>query len=440
MAGLGVDSTGLRIRHIAAATLGNALEFYDFITFAFFAIQIGHAFFPGTSAYGSLMASLATFGAGFVTRPVGALVLGNYADRRGRKPAMILSFILMGSSIVCLALIPSYATIGIAAPVLAVMARLAQGFSLGGEIGSNTAFLLEAAPPARRGFIISWQVSSQCAAFAAGGCVGVLLNSFMPPATFDVFGWRIAFLLGAATLPFGIWLRRSLPETLHTHEAAAVQPASPAPRLAIALDHWRVVVLGLAILGSFTVTNYCFAYMTTYVQNTLRMPAGTGFAATAAGNILSIFTVLYGGRLSDRIGRWPVNVFGNLALLVSIYPVFHLILITRSEIVLVVGVTLLIVMSNTPAGAFYAALAESLPKTIRGTGFATIYSVSIAALGGTTQLVVTWLIHITGNPFAPAWYMIGASLLGQTALTLFRESAPMRLIVPAYPAASARTV
>jgi MFS family permease len=260
----------------------------------------------------------------------------------------------------------------------------------------------------------------------------------MPQATFDAFGWRIAFLLGAATLPFGLWLRKSLPETLHTDETETpVQSTSSSSRLALALDHWRVVVLGLAILGSFTMTNYCFAYMTTYVQNTLRMPAGSGFAATAAGNILSIFTVLYGGRLSDRMGRWPVNVFGNLALLLSIYPIFHFVLITRSETVLVAGVTLLIVISNTPAGAFYAALAESLPKAIRGTGFATIYSVSIAALGGTTQLIVTWLIHITGNPFAPAWYMIGAAVMGQIALTLFRESAPVRLAVPAYASAAA---
>ena len=174
------EGQGLLRRHIAAVTLGNALEFYDFLTFSFFAIQIGHAFFPSNSAYGSLMGSLATFGAGFATRPLGAIVIGRYADRVGRKPAMLLSFVLIGASIFGMALIPPYAAIGLAAPVLAVIARMLQGFSLGGEIGSNTAFLLEAAPPQTRGLIVSWQGASQMIAILVGSLVGVLLSSLLP--------------------------------------------------------------------------------------------------------------------------------------------------------------------------------------------------------------------------------------------------------------------
>ena len=212
---------GLPRRYVAAATVGNALEFYDFITYAFFAIQIGHTFFPGHSEYGRLMLSLATFGAGFITRPIGGLVIGAYADRVGRRPAMMLSFTMMGAAIIALALIPSYRQIGIAAPILAVIARMVQGFSLGGEVGPTTAYLLEAAPLHRRGLAVSWQ-GAQGIAATLGALVGVGVSSVLPPAALDAYGWRIAFLLGAVTLPFGLWIRRGLPETLHAPEATAI--------------------------------------------------------------------------------------------------------------------------------------------------------------------------------------------------------------------------
>jgi MHS family citrate/tricarballylate:H+ symporter-like MFS transporter len=217
----------LQRRHIVAVTLGNALEFYDFVTYAFFSIQIGRAFFPSHSAYGSLMLSLATFGAGFLTRPIGAWVIGNYADRAGRRPAMMLCFVLMGCAIVGMAVIPTYASIGLAAPILAVIFRMVQGFSLGGEIGSNTAYLSEAAAPHNRGFVVSWQGASQNVAVAVGGLVGVALTTLLPAAMLDAYGWRIAFLLGAVTVPFGLWLRKSLPETLHGAQTKAPAPADP---------------------------------------------------------------------------------------------------------------------------------------------------------------------------------------------------------------------
>ncbi len=170
----------MRRRAILAATIGNALEFYDFITYGFFAIQIGHTFFPSHNGYISLMLSLATFGAGFITRPIGGIVLGTYADRVGRRPAMMLSFTLMGAAIITIALIPSYATIGIAAPILAVLARMAQGFSLGGEVGPTTAYLMESAPPNGRGFAVSWQGASQGISATVAGLVGFGLSVWMP--------------------------------------------------------------------------------------------------------------------------------------------------------------------------------------------------------------------------------------------------------------------
>ena len=423
-----VQGKGLRGHHIAAATIGNALEFYDFLTYAFFSIQIGHAFFPAQSAYGSLMLSLATFGAGFVTRPIGAFVIGNYSDRAGRRPAMMLCFVLIGCSIVGMALIPGYATIGIAAPILAVIARMLQGFSLGGEIGSNTAFLMEAAPAEKRGLIVAWQAASQNVALIAGGSVGVVLTAILPPTALDLYGWRIAFLLGAVAVPFGLWLRTNLPETLHEPEPQTAMPAAEQSRLRLAYTHWRVLVLGLMVMGAGTIGSYTFTYLVTYAQASLQMTARAGFIAETFGNLLGIPAVLLGGWLSDTYGRRPVNVWGNLSFLVLIYPTFAWVIARRSEFALIAGMTILNAVSLIFWGSFYAGLTESMPKSIRGSGFGVAYSLSVALFGGTTQLVATWLIHMTGSSMAPAWYLIGATAVGQIALMLMAESAPARTL------------
>jgi len=417
----------LQRRHIAAVIAGNALEFYDFVTYAFFSIQIGHAFFPAQSAYGSLMLSLATFGAGFVTRPLGAFVIGNYADRVGRRPAMMLCFILMGCAIVGMAVIPTYATIGLAAPILAVIARMTQGFSLGGEIGSNTAYLAEAAPPESRGLVVSWQGVSQAIAITAGGLVGVALTLLLPAALVDAYAWRVAFLIGAVTVPFGLWLRSSLPETLHTSEGDDVSSDAVVAesRLSLARRYRRIFILGFAYLASGTIGTYIFTYIVTYAQATMHLSARVGFIAETGGYLLGIPVVLCSGWLSDRYGRKPVNVYGNLAFLLLIYPTFAWIAATRTAFAFIAGMITLSMVSSI--SAFYASLSESIPKSIRVSGFGLSYSLAIAAFGGTTQLVVTWLIHVTGNPVAPAWYLMGAAAVGQIALMLFPESAPVKL-------------
>ncbi len=419
----------LKRRHIAAAAIGNALEFYDFIIYSFFSIQIGHAFFPSHSAYGSLMLSLATFGAGFVTRPIGAFVIGNFSDRAGRRPALMLCFVLIGCAIVGMAIIPPYSKIGIAAPILAVIARLLQGFSLGGEIGSNTAYLLEAAPPEKRAFVLSCGGAIQYLAPITGGLVGVSLTAFLSPAAIDSYGWRIAFLLGAVAVPFGFWLRSNLPETLHEpeREPRAVLPILPESRLHQAHSHWRIMALGLVVLASAVVGTYIFSYLVTYAQATLHMPARAGLLSETLGNVLSVPSILLGGWLSDKYGRWPVNVWGNLAFLLLIYPSFAWLNATRSDFALVASMTILNGVSGFIWGSFYAGLAESLPKSIRSSGFGIVYSVSIAASGGTTQLIVTWLIHLTGSAMAPAWLLTGVTALGQIALMLMPESAPAKV-------------
>ena len=417
---------GANGKHVLAAVLGNALEFYDFITYTFFAIQIGHAFFPKGSDFANLMLSLATFGAGFLTRPIGGLVIGAYADRAGRRAAMMLSFTLMGLSIVALALIPTYAQIGLAAPVLAVIARMVQGFSLGGEVGPNTAYLLEVAAPRQRGLVVAWQGASQQIASITGALVGVALAWTLPHAALEAYGWRIAFLLGAITLPVGLILRRTMPETLHAPEFLAVKPAKASKGIGVIRDNARILGLGLVVLAGGTISTYVINYMTTYAQGVLHLDAGLSFAATLAPNAAGLVAVLIGGWLSDRIGRRPVMIWGRALSTIIVLPVFYWIVASRSPSALLGGMGLFSLVNSAAQGAFYAALCETLPKPVRAVAFGGLYAVAIAVFGGTTQLVVTWLIHVTGNAMAPGWYLMAAMLASLVAMSLILESAPAR--------------
>lgn len=417
-------------RYIAAVTLGNALEFYDFLTYSFFAIQIGRCFFPSTSGYGSLMASLATFGAGFATRPLGAIAIGQYADRVGRRPAMLLSFMLIGVSIIGMALIPPYQSIGFMAPVLFVSARLLQGFSLGGEIGSNTAFLVEAAMEEMRGFIVSFQGASQMASALTGSAVGAALSVLLSPDALTSYGWRIAFALGGLVVPIGWWLRRSLPETLTAYTRTAEPIAS---RARLARSHWRVMVLGLVILGMGTIGAYVQMYIVTFAQHVLHLSAHAGFLASCANSMAAIPALLLGGWLSDRFGRRPVNVVGNALLLVLVVPLFAVAVDSGSAATFVVSMSVLGFVSNLTFGVVCAALGEGLPRAIRASAFGTVYSIAMAFFGGSSEFVVTWLIHIFASPMAPAWYVAGATAVAQVALMILPESAPVRVHVAPRP-------
>jgi MFS family permease len=421
---IGPHAPALTGRGILGATIGNMLEFYDFITYSFFAIQIGHTFFPSHSQFNSLMLSLATFGAGFITRPIGALVIGGFSDRVGRKPAMILSFALMGAAIVTLALIPSYDAIGVAAPILAIGARLTQGFALGGEVGPTTAYLMEAAEPDGRGRAVAWQPASQQIAATAGAFVGLILSAVLSADALQSYGWRIAFLFGALALPFGLWMRRNLPETLHKPEERTPDALPDGDARGPVRANARIMILGLLILASGTIMTYVTQYMTTYAQNTLHVGTSLAFATTVVANGVGVAAALWGGWLADRLGRWPVMVWPQLAALLLTYPVFLWIVATRDAWALLGGLGLLTVVSTIPFSAFFVAFFESLPKNIRGRAGATIYAVAIATFGGTAQLIVTWLIQATGNALAPAWYMLFAQAVGLGAMALMRETAP----------------
>ena len=407
-------------RHVAAVVVGNALEFYDFLTYTFFAVYMGQAFFPSHNPTSSLLASLAAFGAGFVTRPIGGIVLGALGDRVGRRPAMFLSFSLMGTAIVGVALTPSYARIGIAAPILVIAFRLLQGFALGGEVGPSTAFLIEAAPPGRRGFYGSLQGASQYASTFAAGLAGSGLAFVLAPEALASWGWRVAFLFGALTVPFGLFIRASLPETLHA-------PAAARRTGGLIGDNLRVVICGLLMLASATIATYVILFLSTYAQATLHMAPLWAFGSTlTVGAVGTVFAAL-GGALSDRIGRRRPTMIATTVLLILItVPAFALLDHYRSGPVLLAVAAALTMVFTSGSSVIIMSIAESLPPAIRSAGASTIYAFAIAIFGGTTQFNVAWLTARTGDPIAPAYYMTAALLVGLAAMTLFRESAPAR--------------
>lgn len=410
-------------RHIAAVVAGNALEFYDFLTYAFFAVYIGRAFFPSSTPSASLLASLATFGVGFVTRPIGSVVIGRMGDRLGRKPAMILTFTLMGIAITGLALTPSYSMIGVAAPVLVIFFRMLQGFALGGEVGPTTAFLLEAAPPDRRGFYTAFQAWTQHLAVLVSGLVGYALSNLLNERQLQDFGWRIAFLIGTLIVPFGLLVRRSLPETLHRTAQTGTEHVPLRPYLGVA-------AIGVMLLGSGTIGTYVGTYMTTYAIATLHMSVKIAFAPTIAFGLCGVIVDLLSGALSDRVGRKPVMLVPGVLLLVSIFPAFQLISRLRSTAALLAATAGLAVLLHISVVPMVTWLTESLPAAIRSAGVAVVYACAIATFGGTTQYMVTWLIKVTGNPIAPAWYWTGATSVGVIGMLLTRESAPRKTALP----------
>jgi MFS family permease len=407
---------------IAAAVMGNALEFYDFTTYALFAVQIGNVFFPFHDPFTKLMGSLLTFGIGFVARPVGAIVLGAVGDRMGRKPSMLLSFVLMGVGIIGLVLIPPYAVIGPAAPALLVLCRLIQGFALGGEVGPTTAFLVEAAPARSRALIGSWQSASQAVASLVGAVIGYLMSHALTPHDLESFGWRVAFGLGAIVLPFGLILRRRLPETLHREDT--IHPADAEGRRSSLL---RPILVGSAMIMSFTTSTYVLLYMTTYATQTLHISIKDSFGPSVANGLSGIVFALLGGWLADRFGRKPVMITARTLLLLVTWPAFALIVHNRDPITLTVATGVISACSSTSVGVALVALTESLQKNVRSTAMAVIYAVAVTVFGGLAQPFITKIIETTHNPMAPAWYLMAAAAIGITAMSFLKETHPKKV-------------
>ncbi len=421
------EAPAMKIRHIFAVAAGNALGFYDFLTFSFFAIPIGRAFFPSHDPSTSLLSALAVFGVGFFSRPFGAVVIGMLGDRAGRKPAMLVSFSLMGFSIVGLALTPSYASIGIAAPILCVGFRLLQGFALGGEVGPTTAYLIEAAPSGRRGFFGALQYMTQDFSILCAGLAGFALAHMLAPAMLDTWGWRIAFLLGATIVPFALWIRSALPETLDAVPAteAAIAHEAHANR-----NIFRTAFLALLILGTGSIAAYALIYLATFAQDALGLPPSAAFGATIVTGLCGTLFDPVSGWLSDRFGRRRVMMIPWLLLLVVVLPAFMAMVHYRTTLVLLLATVLLSLCNQLTSPTALTAITEALPKKTRSGALAIVYALAIAIFGGSAQYVMKKLSVISGSPLAPAWYIAGAVVIGFLAMLAFPETAPGRAKVP----------
>lgn len=406
-----------KVHAISAITVGNGLEFYDFVVYSFFATLIGRLYFPVDDPTGQLLLSFATFGVGFLTRPLGGLLIGMYADRIGRKPAVALTLWLMGLSSLIFVVTPTYAQIGVAAPLLILLARLIQGFAIGGEMGASTALLMEYADERSRGFYTSWQPFSQGLAALFGALVGLLLSNLLEPAALDAWGWRAAFVLGILVIPVGLLIRRRLEETVPSRQVEA-----ETPQMALLWSHRRELAASILLMIGLASSTYIIVYyLSNYAVSQLGMPLSLGIWAGCVAAAVQVLLSPFAGWLCDRLGRRPVVLWSRLALLVMAYPAFAWINAAPSLARLLVAVGLLSIPMSMTAPATMVLVSEVLPQRLRATGLSIAYCVAIAIFGGFAQFFSTELIRLTGSPNAPALYVIACGLVSLIGLRLVRK-------------------
>lgn len=401
-------------RIIVAAAIGNGLIMYDFTVYSFYAAIIGKLFFPSGSPLTSLLMSLATFGAGFVMRPLGAMIIGNLADRKGRKAGLTFSITLMTLGSVILAVTPSYASIGVAATLLIVLARLMQGLAAGGEIGPASAALMEMAGKNHRCYLVSWRGASQGAAALAGALIGAFTTAALSPAAMQDWGWRIPFVLGGLIGPVGWYIRRHMMEMpmQERHRPTLKRMFAQYPRAL-----WFGILLMAAPSASIYITVF---YMPTYLVTTLHLPPTTSLiTACLAGTVILLGNPLLAHIADRKRRRKPIQYLTLVASIIMVYPAFLLLTHGAGELASLLIIVGYAAVALTNSGANTVMLLEAFPRHYRATGMSVIYSFGVTIFGGFSPLIVTWLISVSGNPMAPAWYLLGALCISLFALTQF---------------------
>jgi MFS transporter, MHS family, proline/betaine transporter len=401
-------------RIIIATVIGNGFVAYDFTVYSFSAGIIGRLFFPAGSASASLLYSLATFGAGFIMRPLGAMLIGSVADRRGRKAGLTLSLSLMALGTWLIAFLPPYASIGMAATVLIVCARLTQGLAVGGEIGPASAALMEFAGPGRRCYLVSWRGASQGAAAFVAALVGATATASFSPASMQAWGWRIPFALGGLIGPLGWYIRRRMIE-------APVEPSHRPALRSIFARHPRTLLYGTLAMAAPSVSIYITVfYMPSYLVTALHKPPAISLlSACLSGLVIFIATPLL-ARIADRERRRkPIQYLMLTSCLLVTYPAFFL--LTRgvgevASLLIILGYNAL-ALSN--AGASTVMMLEAFPRHHRAAGMSMIYSFGVTIFGGFSPLIVAWLIGVTRDPMIPAWYLLAAVSISLFALRRF---------------------
>jgi MFS transporter, MHS family, proline/betaine transporter len=407
---------------IVATTIGNAFEFFDLTVYSFFAVLLGKLFFPLASAQQQLLLSVGTFGVGFVARPLGGVMFGVIADRFGRITAMNLTLLSMALGTGLISVTPTYAHIGIAAPLLILLARLLQGFSAGGEVGVATTLLAERASAERRGFITSWQFASQGAAALAGSLVGFVLSHFLDTASLESWGWRLPFLAGVLIAPLGLYLRSrigedtpSAPDSKHAEQGVL--------KTVITRDGMQLLFALLLVIGGTSAHFIVLYYMSTYAIKFLHLPMDTAmWCGILSGAVMLVMSPI-GGIWSDRYGRKRVTFVSRVLLTLLVLPGFLAITHSPSAVTLYLVVCALAALHSINAGATGPLLTEIFPRSTRATGLSLAYAAGVSIFGGFAQFIVTWLIGATGDPTAPAWYVIVCGVLSLVPLAFIAERA-----------------
>jgi MHS family proline/betaine transporter-like MFS transporter len=423
-------------RIIFSSSVGNALEWFDFSVYGYFASIIAKQFFPMHDEWLSTLLAIATFGISFLMRPFGAVVLGIYGDRKGRKAALTLAIALMMVGTLTMAVMPPYASIGLTAPVLILVARLVQGFAVGGEFGSATAFMVEHSPT-RRGYFASWQFASQGLAAVLAAAFGSLLTAWMSPEHLGSWGWRLPFLFGVLIGPIGYYIRSHLDETpeflamrrerdsldregghggLQGRSKDSNNPSDPVASFS---SHWVNLLLAIGIVAQSTVGVYVLQlYMPLYAVKQLHMPAAVSFGAVVLNGGLQFLLSPLMGAWSDRIGRIRIMLGTSLLMGVLIYPIFALLQSHPT-----VGWLLLLqgtagILKAAYSGPMPALMSEIFPTHVRSTGLSIAYSIGVTVFGGFAPTIVETFIHLTGDKLAPSYYVLTAALLSGLSLAI----------------------
>ncbi|NIE67233.1 MFS transporter [Burkholderia sp. Ax-1719] len=418
--GNNLDDRRELIKTVVASSLVTGLEMFDFTVFGFFAVMIGDQFFPASDPLTSLLWAVGTFGVGFFMRPVGAMMIGAYADRMGRRAALTRTTGLMALGTAALALCPSYASVGVLAPFVIIVARSLQGFAVGGDIGVAATFVLEAGPASRRGSRVCWQPASQGAAALLGASLGILIIHTLSPAAVASWGWRIPFWIGLLIAPLGLYVRRRLRDVPMPERSA--QPART-PLRELFSDHGKTIVLGMLMIMGQTIPVYSIVYfMPSYATRVMHMPALTGYLASASSAFLLMAIPPLAGRLLDRLPRRkPVALVASGCTTLMVFPVFLMATRATSALPIIAGAALVSVTMAFSAVAIALLVLEALPARVRASGMAVAQAFNVALFGGTAQFIVTGLIKWTGDPLSAAWYVAPACATSFCAIVLFRE-------------------
>jgi metabolite-proton symporter len=419
-----------KIKAVVRVSSGNFIEMYDFIIYGYYARYIADTFFPSDSDFRSLMAAFLTFGVGFLARPVGAVLLGSYADRKGRRAGLILSLSMMAVGTASIAITPGYEVIGMLAPIIIVLGRIVQGLSAGMELGGCSVYLAEIATPGNRGFYCSWQSGSQQVAVIFSALLGFALTSVLPPEEMTLWGWRVPLLIGCAIIPLVFYLRRSLAETeAFTHSRP---PQKTSEVLTLLAANWQLVVIGVMMSILTTTTFYTITvYTPTFGTQALGLSAELAMLVTLCVGFSNFIWLPLGGALSDRIGRRPQLFVISLTALVTAYAAMSWLVAAPSFGKLLAVQLFFSMIFGLYNGAMIPLLAEIMPQRIRTTGFSLAFATATAIFGGFTPFVSTGLIRMTGDTASPALWLSLAALISFSGALLSRRLSPAPGLQPA---------